>query len=81
MRIRSRDPVHLFGPKSKIRYLFDPGSGTENLGSRVNIPDPQQWVLSKKFSNNYFFEQMTKVMGASFAEGQAANILASRQEE
>ncbi len=25
--------------------------------------------------------KMTKVMGASFAEGQAANILASRQEE
>jgi hypothetical protein len=27
----------------RIPDLFDPGSGTKELGSGINIPDPQHW--------------------------------------
>ncbi len=34
----------------EIRNLFDPKSGMENLGTGINIPDPQHWCKALKLN-------------------------------
>jgi hypothetical protein len=36
----------------RIRDLFDPGSGMENFGSGINIPNPQPWCIYSLISED-----------------------------
>ncbi len=53
LRFRDPDPGPFFYPGSRIilwcgsriRNLFDPGSGMEIFGSGIYIPDPQHWAI------------------------------------
>jgi hypothetical protein len=36
--------LKILSMRIQIRDLYDPGSGMENSGTGINIPDPQHWI-------------------------------------